>query len=622
MRPDAAHQRRFSPVTPLMGAAVVSVALAILAAIVATPFIERQFLIRAGTEQQATLRLAVQGLRSELERYAPIPALIAERPELRIFLGNPENRILKAQAEQLLAQTAIALRAQSVHLEDASGRVIAAVPDGGEGDPENRPYFAEAVAGGLGQYYALGSQSGKRGYVYAAPVRGPNRIQGVVTVRFSVAEFEKAWQPGGAEIIVRDPNGIVFMSSRPDWVFRETEPLSEDRRRQIWLSGQYPIGQIRPLANDVRPLADGITRRSFGTGAEREGFVASTALVARAGWRVTILTPDGPVLAQARMVTATLILSILVAGLAGGLVLLRRARMLERFEEQRIAQDMLERRVAERTAELNTVNTQLLGEIEERRLAEERLRKTQADLVQAGKLAALGQMSAALSHEINQPLAAVKTYAENAIAYLARDRRKEAGENIRQISSLADRMSAISKHLRNFARRPQERTIPVPVDGVIDDALALLDGRIAASGARVERMAGEADVWATGGRVRLQQVVVNLVTNALDATAGRDDPVIRIRVEAESDTVAVTVRDNGPGLTDEAMKLLFDPFFTTKDPGKGLGLGLSISYNIVRDFGGTLSAHNHADGGAVFRITLKRCAVPGEAEAISGVAAQ
>ena len=216
-------------------------------------------------------------------------------------------------------------------------------------------------------------------------------------------------------------------------------------------------------------------------------------------------------------------------------------------------------------------------------------------------MAGLGQMSAALSHELNQPLAALKTYADNARAFLARDNLQATDENLERMSRMVDRMASISAHLRNFARRPQQAIGPLSLDGVIQDALAVMDVRLEAEGGRIAYTPPREPVWAVGGHVRLQQVVVNLINNALDVMEGQDDPVVTITLTGAK----IEVRDTGPGIDEAIREHLFDPFFTTKAPGKGLGLGLSISYNIVRDFGGTLSAANHPEGGAVFSVLLK-----------------
>ena len=340
--------------------------------------------------------------------------------------------------------------------------------------------------------------------------------------------------------------------------------------------------------------------------------------IADAGWNVTILSPTGPAKTQALAALALLAMVILSAAMIAAIALQRRARLAERFQAQRATQELLEKRVAERTADLNAVNRQLFDEIEERKATEERLRKTQA-----GKLAALGQMSAALSHEFNQPLAAVKAYADNAARFLDRDRADEARDNVRRISKMTNRMASISDHLRNFARRPQQKVRPIPLLAAIDDAIDLMEPRLKTSGASINFARPDGEIWVVGGHVRLQQVMVNLFSNALDAMEGDPRPVIETSIADAGDCCRIEVRDHGGGLPDARQAQIFDPFFTTKSPGKGLGLGLSISYNIVKDFGGNLSTRNHADSGAVFVIDLKRAEAPSRAEpAAQSVAAE
>lgn len=597
----------FTRIGRLRTALVLLCAMLALLVFLALPRIEHYFLVQAGNNQAATLRLAVEGLRLTLQRHAPIPNLIAARPEIRALLAEPGDSDLKQSAEQLLEETAIALRASGVYLEDAAGNPLVAVPpivDNSSNELSYRPYFSQAVAGGLGQYYALGTQSGERGFFYASPVRDKLRINGVVAVKFSVDQFEAAWREGPAEIIVRDANDIVFMSSRSDWNFRSMTPLSPARMELIAAAKQFPVSQLLPLPNRSTPLEDGLSIIEIDDGEETQSFVSSTSLIARAGWRVTILTPTRDAFALARTTALSLLLLVLLAALLAALMWQRRARQAEKIAAQIAAQEQLELRVVERTAELNQANLQLLAEVEERKAAEEQLRKTQTELIQAGKLAALGQMSAAISHELNQPLAAVKAYAENAVTFLQRGRPEDAEGNVRNISSLTDRMSSIAKHLRNFARRPQEEAKPVSMLAIVDDALALMQPRISEANAIIDFERPEKDIVVIGGQVRLQHVVVNLISNALDAMSHVEAPHIDMKILVLDKRAELVVRDNGSGLSEDVLKMLFDPFFTTKDPGKGLGLGLSISYNIVRDFGGQLSASNHIYGGAEFTVSL------------------
>ena len=270
----------------------------------------------------------------------------------------------------------------------------------------------------------------------------------------------------------------------------------------------------------------------------------------------------------------------------------------------------LEHRVDERTADLALVNRQLETEVAERRATEKQLRQTQADLIQAGKLAALGQMSAALSHEFNQPLTAVKTYADNAAILIERNRVEEARDNVSRISTLADRMASISKHLRNFARKPNEKLGAVPLADVVKDTLEIVAWRLKAANATVQVDLGPTPPVVRAGSIRLQQVLVNLISNAADAVEGLADREISVSARRKAGKVTISVRDHGPGIPAAIAERIFDPFFTTKGVGKGLGLGLSISYNIIKDFGGSLAVSNNPEGGAVFTIELDAVRAP------------
>jgi two-component system C4-dicarboxylate transport sensor histidine kinase DctB len=302
-----------------------------------------------------------------------------------------------------------------------------------------------------------------------------------------------------------------------------------------------------------------------------------------AGWTLHVLAST--TLAYSQTVTA-----MVVAALASALMLLialvvlqRRARLVERIEYQRRASEELERRVEERTADL---------------------RRAQDDLVQAGKLAALGQMSAALSHEFNQPLAAIRSYADNAQLLIERNREAEACSNLGRIKDLTTRMADISKHLMTFARKPRSELRPVRLAEVLDDTLDFLRTRLERAGAEVSVDQPDRGLTVRAGRVRLQHVILNLVANALDAMKDQAAPRMEFALRAAGGRVTVTLRDHGPGIAEAELGQIFDPFFTTKDVGEGLGLGLSISYNIVKDFDGVLRAENHPEGGAVFTIEL------------------
>lgn len=585
------------------------VLLSAIVAVLTEPVLETYFQKQAGLRGQATLKLTVEGLKGALQRYEPLPSLIAERPSLVALLKSPTDPELLKRVNEDLRLSAYRLKASDVYVMDVSGMTLAASSYQKElsfvgRSFAYRPYFTQALEGGTGRFFALGTTSGERGYFFAAPIEDNERVIGVVAVKFTVDGFEQAWRNADHQIIVSDLRGVVFMASRPDWHFRTLRPLTRTEIAEIQANRQYPVDGLLPLVNTVKPLTEDLNLIKIEDEPSGYRYISSSEYISDAGWNVRILVSATRARTQAFAAVLILVLGIMLIGLAVAFYIQRRAQLLERLLTQQAAQEQLEVRVEERTADLNRTNAQLLEEVAERKAAETRLRKTQTELVQAGKLAALGQMSAALSHEFNQPLAAVKSYAENALKLLERNRTPETRENISRISEMTDRMASISKHLRNFARRPMEKVRPVPLVQIVNDAIGLLQPRLRGSGAKLNFAQPDEEVWVMGGHIRLQQVVVNLLTNALDAMKDRQPVQIDIALQTDADTCVLSVRDYGAGVSEKEMGQVFDPFFTTKQPGEGMGLGLSISYNIVKDFGGTLQVSNHDEGGAVFSIDL------------------
>ncbi len=575
--------------------------------------LERYFQLQIAQKSDTNLRLAVAGLRGALGRYEPISRLIAEKESVRWLLDNLDDQQHTSHVNRDLRQIANDINASDIYVMDVDGLTHAASNFDRNrtfiGRSYNyRPYFQQALEGKLGRFFALGTASLLRGYYFAYPVIHNGVITGVVTTKLTVDHFETDWKGGDAEIIVTDARGIVFMSSRDEWRFKSLEVLDEKTLSAIEKSRQYPIKQLSQLPLQRKALnKPGIEHLKIGNSDGAESFIMTAMAMPEADWSVHILTPTSGATAQAYTALAIIVLLLLSSGLITAFIRQRRARLFERLETQRQAQAMLEKRVEERTSDLNKANNQLRLEIDERATTENQLRQTQKELVQAGKLAALGQMSAALSHEINQPLAAVKSYADNAAIYLDRERPKDARENMSRISQMADRMASISKHLRNFARRPHDKSRPVLLKGIIDDAVLLASANLGERNISIAKPVTQNDIWVIGGQVRLQQVLLNLINNALDAT--RPDITgekIILSIEQNNGQVHLSVRDFGTGLDEADLDQVFDPFYTTKGPGKGLGLGLSISFNIIKDFDGDLHASNHPEGGAVFTIVLNK----------------
>lgn len=570
-----------------------------------------------------TLRLAESSLRGQLARFERLPGLLAEERVLRSLLLAPNDQALVGPANLYLRETARRLGASDIYVMSRDGLTLAASNFDQPhsfvgGNFAFRPYFRDAISGGAGRFFALGTTSNKRGYYFGAPVDVGGIVRGVLVIKIDLDEIEMAWASNDLRIVVMDPEGIVFLSNRPDWLFHALGPLDPEAARRTRETRRYADAGVG-IVPTVRSTAPGglslLQAAADGAGTE---YLLTQAEMADAGWTVMVLSPTAGARRQALLVLAALLLGLGAVGFAGLIVWLRRRQLAERIALQAATQAQLERRVVERTAELAAVNSALRQEVEERIAAEALLRDTQAELVQAGKLAALGQMSAALSHEFNQPLAAARTYAENAGLYLERGQVAEAEQNIGHIIGMIERMGRISRHLRHFARKPHQKLRAVSVAAVVQEAQELLGWRLAQAGAELVVEIAPDGLCVTAGAVRLQQVLVNLLTNALDATEEAADRRLHLSARRQGDLARICLRDHGPGVPDQVMARIFDPFFSTKGVGKGLGLGLSISYNIVRDFGGTLEVRNPPEGGAEFVLCLRAA----EAGASSAEAAE
>lgn len=569
------------------------------------------FLEKAQVSAQSTLTLIVESVDQTVGRYAPISGLVAREQDLRQVLKGSVDSGYEAFINEKLRQIAISIDASEVYVMDTTGLTVAAsnYRDDDSFLGRNfafRPYFKKAATGLNTTFHALGTTSGERGFFFASPVVEGIDIIGVLAVKITVDHFEEDWRSTDHEILLTDNNRVVFLSSREDFTFRTIAPLLASARNEIVETQQYPLTRLVSMG-----LSDDVIRResveiTMSKDLTSERFLASSLSLELTGWHAIAFTPLGSVRTQAAWTVAVAFFALLATCLAAMLILQRRANIIKSFRVEQEQRALLEARVVERTADLDAANASLRDEVAERRHAEEQLRKSQKELIQAGKLAALGKMSAAISHEINQPLAAIKSYAVNASTYLTRSRFEDAKFNIDNISKMSDRMAEISRHLRNFARQPGDSAKPVDVIEVIEETIGLVGPEFRAQNARIDFEPRDRAVWALGGKLRLQQVLVNIMTNALEAMAGQNEMVVECDLAVEPDVVRIMVRDHGPGVPKEDLEQVFDAFYTTKEAGSGMGLGMSISQNIVTDFGGSLSVENHPNGGAVFTVTLNR----------------
>ncbi len=605
MRARQATSRLKRLAAPL-AALVLALALALLAGQIAFD----RFLGQSAASGRGTLRLAAAALEGQLERYEPLPAFIATQDPVRRVLREPDNPQAVAAANRFLKSINALLESSDIYVMLTDGRTVAAsnYDSGTSFVGENfryRPYFQDAAEGRRGRFYGLGTTSGRRGYYFSAPVPEGDDIAGVAVFKVELDAIEASWVPSDPEIVVTDPEGIVFMAGRESWRFRAYAPPDAPARARLEETRRYAERPLTPLGLAPRGTFDGNPLVGVALNGERREYLVLAEEMPEAGWFVRVFVDTAPARTQAAIVGLAAFLLLGLAALGLTALRQRRLRLAERMRHQEEAQVELERRVGERTAALAVANRRLEEEVCERRAAEETLRKTQADLVEAGKLAALGQMSAALSHEFNQPLAAAGAYADNAVTYLDRNRPAEARDNVLRISALVERLSSISRHLRAFARRPEDKLAPVDLAAAVESALEIAGWRLKAAGAEVEVGLDSAPLLVRGDSIRLSQVLINLVSNAADAVEGLPDRRIEIAGRRDGvNRVRITVADRGAGVPEAIAQRIFDPFFTTKGVGKGLGLGLSISYNIVRDFGGALSVERREGGGARFCVLL------------------
>ncbi len=579
-------------------------------AIVAQNAASAYYLKEGASRAQATLRLTIQSLEGRLRRFEVLPVLLADDEIIRSLALDSANPDLRTRANQWLKQQNMAVEASDIYVMTLDGKTVAASnfdrPDSFVGQNFHyRPYFKDAAAGGKGRFFALGTTSGVRGYYFATPVRSnAGTIIGVIALKIGLDEIEAEWRAQEYRILVSDPEGIIFLSTDPAWLYRGLLPLTPERIARTNTSRRYADADVFELPHNST-IEHGIPliRLSGDDGAAREYLVAKQ-LMPMADWTVQVLLDAGYVRSQARLATAALLLFIGVAASIWLMLRQRRLQMAERIALQEQTKLDLERRVIERTAELERVNHQIVTEIAERRMTEQELRRTQDDLVQAGKLAALGQMSAALSHEINQPLAAARNYADSAAILIDRGDSVKARENVNQIVSLIDRMATIAKHLRSVARKPDAPLQAIDLNNAVVEAVTMAEARLAAADVSISIDLPTALPFVKAGTVRLQQVLANILSNAADAVEGTDDRRIKVSAGQAGDKILLTIRDHGPGVPKAIATRIFDPFFTTKRVGSGLGLGLSISYNIMKDFGGDLRVSNEPDGGAAFTLVF------------------
>ncbi len=526
------------------------------------------------TRNQAELRLVLYSgnLLSELRQNAIVPQLLARDPTLISALNSGDYR----QSTQRLISFLDEIGAASLSLLDRDGRTVAATERSSLGETHRQaPYYVDALRSKDTVFKVLEQETGQYSFYYARRIESQNQVVGVIVVEVDLGKYERAWAGITDAVLVTDSEGRIILATEPRWrgltearALRR-EPVDSAIQRAIQATADWTT-----LPADAYLQGEAVMRVQ-----DRVGF---------RGWKIASFTTYASVRDKVNGVLALEIMGFaILLALAFWFLNRKTATRMALFQRE--------------SAELRALNARLQREIAERERVQENLAVAEQTLAQSSKLAALGEMSAAVSHELNQPLAAMKTYLAGARLLLSRNRPEEALSSFQRIDDLIERMGTITRQLKSYARQSGETFEPVNLGDALNSALAMMEPQLRQRQVNITRTMPDSPVLVMGDRVRIEQVMINLLRNAMDATETTEDASIDILLAA-GETAVLTVRDNGHGIED--IDSLFEPFYTTKQPGDGVGLGLAISSGIVSDLGGRLTARNAAGGGAVFEVQL------------------
>ncbi|WP_445945924.1 sensor histidine kinase [Shewanella sp.] len=549
--------------------------------------------------------------RHALDRYETIPKVLSNNPLLADALKDNKNKAKIDKLNHYLQEIQQATHASDIYLIDAQGITLAAsnwqLSDKFiNQDYSFRPYFIDALKGEQGRYYAVGTASDKRGYYFSYPVSSANEVLGVIVVKMDIDALENQSlgmaNASGFEFMISDPDDVVFLASINSWRYAALTPLTQNKRHKLNASKRYATRSITELSIKPAYVEDFY---SFGSSEQVSNAMAMqtqpqvftinlvtspkrylkiSETMPAAKWRVHILAPMSPL--YNTLPTALL--------LAGTLYLLFVLAIIYSFERRRYysqmsnAKEQLEQRVKLRTAELEHSN--------------HKLKHTQEELIQAAKLTVIGSLSASINHELNQPLAALRSYAQNTQAFMQRNMIDKANENIHIMIQLTDRLADIIGQFKSFTRKSQGQDNAVEIATTITQALVIVKPEIEKCHItlRTHLPSGRCQIWGDG--LRLQQVLVNLMTNAIAAMEHTQVKTLAIKVRCDN-KIIITIQDSGPGVMESQLDKIFEPYFTTSER-QGLGLGLSISERIIGSMQGSITVENASQGGAIFSIIL------------------
>ncbi len=573
---------------------IVSVILTVLAGV--HHLLNQRLLGQLRDSEQSTLDLVTSTLRGEIRQFEILAGVLASNREILQFFLH-EDPASTPQINRRLEDINRTTGALDTYLMNADGITIAAsnwrksVSFVGK-DFSYRPYFQLAILGQAGNFFAIGTSSNLRGFYVSTPVFDNHKPVGVVVVKIRVDHLERLWRSENRELSLVDDSGVLFVSTNPEWRQRSLRKLTDEQIRHITATRRYPdAANIKPLDYQLNSLLESgeeiIQLSNPTTGNQRE-YLSLSSIMEEANWTVLLTSRTNQVSRIAFIGSAAIGFGFAGIGIIGYAIFNRLQYDRKRLESAEKYKNKLEMAIAKRTHDLQMANAELID--------------TQQKLIQSGRLAAIGRFSAGLSHEISQPLTAIHSYISNAQRLLDLQRYSEADTKLEHIASLADRITLIIQQLKIFVRGDELSTAPVSLQNAINEAKIIMDEQANKLDATIAVNFLDGDLHVEGDEILLQQLFVNLLSNALDAASESGKAYIDINVHKQDKLAVIEVSDNGEGVSDSDLPNIFDPFYSTKDSGRGLGLGLTIAQEIANRFRGEMTAHNNTTGGATFTV--------------------
>lgn len=541
-------------------------------------------LTQAKLQAQRQVNQLTHYLDTELARFAAIPHLVTDNQSLTAFVS--DNNQAVQPINNYLADIQQASGASDVYVLNSKGDVVAS--SNWQLDYTYignnfafRPYFYQALAGEKVAYFALGLRSNERGIYFSEPIHHGNKVIGVVVLKVNVSKFESDRQllntSQASHFYLSLADNVIAMSDIQSWRLNTMQPI-DDAKQQYFTNSRRYLDYMPKVIDAQQQSSQGVPILYVNEDNKRSKYVSATAAINLLKAHMTVLVD----MSSVNIVQLPRLVWIAVIYAGALLIFYSLMARFAGYKKLLYSRHSLEQEVIERTHALE---------------------KAQTALVQSAKLATIGQLSAGINHEINQPLSAMSTYLVSAKRLITKGEVTQAAENIVIVQSLIERVHKIVGQLKHFSKPAQTQLREQSLAQLLKNAMVIASPQLKRDDVTVKyaEIADTIKVWVDG--VKFEQVLVNVITNASHAMAQSSKRELSFEIEQFDGRVKLSILDTGPGIEQHALGTIFEPFYSTKSTN-GLGLGLSISKQIINSFNGCLTAHNRPDGGAQFIITL------------------